>query len=227
MHLNKSSWKSSITLQNSVGGMKIIREACVGSFKESQSAVLKGADRLELCENLAEGGTTPSYGTIALAGEKLDTPLLVMIRPRGGDFVYSPEEIEIMKHDIQRCKELGVYGVVFGVLTPERTLNMQAMKTLVELSKPMQITCHMAFDALVDPFEGLEQLVELGVDRILTRGGDKSAYEGRAMLKDLVSKASNRIVIVAGGGVTEDNYQIIVDETGVKEVHGTKIVGKL
>ena len=205
----------------------IIREACVGSFKESQSAVLRGADRLELCENLAEGGTTPSYGTIALAGEKLNTPLLVMIRPRGGDFIYSPEEIEIMKHDIQRCKELGVYGVVFGILTPERTLDMQAMKTLVELSKPMQITCHMAFDELADPIEGLEQLVALGVDRILTKGSKISAFEGRETLKNLVSKASNRIVIVAGGGVTEDNYQIIVEETGVKEVHGTKIVGVL
>ena len=205
----------------------IIREACVGNFKESQSAVLNGADRLELCENLAVGGTTPSYGTIALAEEKLDTPLLVMIRPRGGDFVYSVEEIEIMKRDIQKCKELGVYGVVFGVLTSEGTLNMQAMKTLVECSKPMQITCHMAFDALVDPFEGLEQLVALGVDRILTKGGNISAFEGRATLKNLVAKASNRIVIVAGGGVTEDNYQIIVEETGVKEVHGTKIVGKL
>ena len=205
----------------------IIREACVGNFKESQSAVLNGADRLELCENLAVGGTTPSYGTIALAEEKLDTPLLVMIRPRGGDFVYSVEEIEIMKRDIQKCKELGVYGVVFGVLNHEGTLNMQAMKTLVECSKPMQITCHMAFDALVDPFEGLEQLVALGVDRILTKGGNISAFEGRATLKNLVAKASNRIVIVAGGGVTEDNYQIIVEETGVKEVHGTKIVGKL
>jgi len=205
----------------------ILREACVGSFKESCSAVAKGANRLELCENLLEGGTTPSYGTIAMAQERLNTPLLVMIRPRGGNFVYTTDESEIMKRDIQICKELGVYGVVFGVLTEDDKLDMAAMKTLVALSKPMKITCHMAFDTLEDPLEGLEQLIELEIDRVLTKGGKINALEGIPTLKKLVTLASDRIIIVAGGGVNEANYQMIAEKTGVKEVHGTKIMGIL
>jgi len=205
----------------------ILREACVGSFKESNSAVLKGANRLELCENLQEGGTTPSFGTIAMAQEKLNTPLLVMVRPRGGDFIYTLEEIEIMKHDIEVCKTLGVYGVVFGVLTPQNTLDMAAMQTLVSLAKPMKITCHMAFDELANPIEGLDLLIELGVDRVLTKGCKTNAFEGINNLKRMVDYAADKIKVVAGGGVNEDNYMTIAEAAGVKEVHGTKIVGIL
>lgn len=205
----------------------ILKEACVGSFKEALSAVSKGAHRLELCDNLQEGGTTPSYGTIALAQEKLQTPLLVMIRPRGGNFVYTPDEIEIMLRDIKTCKNLGVYGVVFGALTADNTLEMATMKTLVAASKPMKITCHMAFDELDDPLAGLDHLIELGIDRVLTKGCKTNATDGINTLKQLVVHASGRIIIVAGGGISADNYQMIADETGVSEVHGTKIVGVL
>lgn len=205
----------------------IFKEACVGSFKEALSAVSKGSHRLELCDNLQEGGTTPSYGTIALAQEKLQTTLLVMIRPRGGNFVYTPDELEIMFRDIKTCKNLGVYGVVFGALTEGNTLDMATMKTLVEASKPMKITCHMAFDELDDPIAGLDRLIELGIDRVLTKGSKTNATDGINTLKQLVAHASDRITIVAGGGVSTDNYQMIADATGVREVHGTKIVGVL
>jgi copper homeostasis protein len=194
---------------------------------EALSAVSKGAHRLELCDNLLEGGTTPSYGTIALAQEKLQTPLLVMIRPRGGDFVYTADEVEIMLRDIKICKDLGVYGVVFGALTADNTLDVVTMKTLVDASKPMKITCHMAFDELEDPIAGLDSLIELGIDRVLTKGCKANATEGITILKQLVEHATDRITIVAGGGVNADNYQMIADATGVSEVHGTKIVGIL
>ena len=205
----------------------ILKEACVGNFKEAQSAVSKGAHRLELCDNLQEGGTTPSYGTIALAQEKLQTPLLVMIRPRGGDFVYTPDELEIMLCDIKTCKYLGVYGVVFGALTEDKTLDVATMKTLVAASKPMKITCHMAFDELDNPIAGLDRLIELGIDRVLTKGSKMNATDGINTLIQLVAHAKGRITIVAGGGISADNYQMIADATGVREVHGTKIVGVL
>ncbi len=205
----------------------ILKEACVGNFKEALSAVTKGAHRLELCDNLHEGGTTPSYGTIALAQEKLKTPLLVMIRLRGGDFVYTPDEIEIMLRDIKVCKDLGVYGVVFGALTEENTLDVATMKTLVAASKPMKITCHMAFDELDDPLAGLDCLIDLGIDRVLTKGSKTNATDGVTTLKQLVAHAKGRITIVAGGGISANNYQMIADVTGVRELHGTKIVGVL
>ncbi|MDH8679686.1 copper homeostasis protein CutC [Fusibacter bizertensis] len=204
-----------------------IREACVGSFKESKIAADKGADRFELCENLAEGGTTPSYGTISLVHHKIGIPTLVMIRPRGGDFVYSQEEIDIMKLDIEMCKQIGVSGVVFGVLTPENLLDIQTMKTLVEIAKPLQITCHMAFDDIENQAEALEYLIELGIDRVLTKGGKHSAMDNTDHLAKLVKQADDRIIIVAGGGVDASNYEVIMDKTGTTEVHGTKIVGLL
>lgn len=204
-----------------------IKEACVGSFTESAIAVKKGAMRLELCENLAEGGTTPSYGTLLTVHKHLQVPVLVMIRPRGGDFVYSPEEIEIMKADIQICKQIGVYGVVFGALTADNRLDVDVLKTLVACAKPMQITFHMAFDALEDPEAQLEQLIALGFNRVLTKGCKSNALDGIEQLKRLVERASDRITIVVGGGVTAHNFEEIAKKTGATEFHGTKIVGLL
>lgn len=204
-----------------------ILEACVGSYTESKIAAEKGAGRFELCENLAEGGTTPSYGTISLVHQNLNVPTLVMIRPRGGSFVYTSEEIEIMKRDIAVCKEIGVYGVVFGILTQENLLDIHAMKELVDLAKPLQITCHMAFDEIENQTQALEDLIELGIDRVLTKGGKQRAMENVACLAQLVKQADGRITIVAGGGVDAFNYVEIMEKTGVTEVHGTKIVGLL
>lgn len=205
----------------------MIREACVGSFTEGKKAETLGANRLELCDNLAVGGTTPSYGTILAAKNHLSIPSLVMIRPRGGDFVYDEIEMEMMLEDIKVCKEIGIAGVVFGVLTPDSELDMSKMKKLVELSKPMEITCHMAFDETSNFSHTLEQLIELGIDRVLTKGSKTNALDGIETLKQLVKQAKGRIKIVAGGGVNEGNYEAVAMQTLVEELHGTKIVGAL
>ncbi|PKM50014.1 MAG: copper homeostasis protein CutC [Firmicutes bacterium HGW-Firmicutes-7] len=202
-----------------------IKEACVGSFIEAKSAYQKGADRIELCTNLTEGGTTPSYGTIAMTVKNITIPVLVIIRPRGGNFVYSKEEIDIMLEDIEICKKLGVHGVVIGALTPEGRVDEVYTKILISKAKPMQITYHMAFDELENQELALEQLVNLGVDRILTKGCKTCASDGRERIKKLVDLAGDRITIIAGGGVTADNYEELINHTKVHEVHGTKIVG--
>ncbi len=205
----------------------MIREACVGSFVEGKKAEALGANRLELCDNLAVGGTTPSYGTIMAAKKYLSIPSLVMIRPRGGNFVYDEVEMEMMINDIKVCKEIGIAGVVFGVLTVDNELDMPKMKKLVEMSKPMEITCHMAFDETSNLSKTLEQLIELGIDRVLTKGSKTNALDGIETLKHLVKQAEGRIKIVAGGGVNEGNYAAVAQQTNVEELHGTKIVGAL
>lgn len=200
-----------------------IKEACVGSYVEALTAYQKGADRIELCTNLSEGGTTPSYGTIAKTIKMITIPVMVIIRPRGGNFVYSNEEMEIMLEDIEICKKLGVYGVVIGILTPEGKVDEVNTKVLINKAKPMKVTFHMAFDEIENQEQALEQLVKLGVDRILTKGCKTCASDGQEHLKKLVNLADNRIIILTGGGVTAENYEALVNYTNVKEVHGTKI----
>ena len=202
----------------------ILREACVGSFEEAKLAMAKGAHRVELCDNLAEGGTTPSYGTLVMTKKHLTSPAHVMIRPRGGAFVYSRDEIELMKHDIRICKDIGMPGVVFGVLTKDNTLDLLTLAELVSLAKPMDVTFHMAFDSIEDKENALEALISLGFDRILTKGCSTKASDGQAVIQVLVKQANKRIAILAGGGINKDNYQLIVQNTGVSEVHGTKII---
>jgi copper homeostasis protein len=148
----------------------MILEACVNSAISAIEAQKGGADRVELCENLHDGGTTPSAGSIILARKHLHTGLFVMIRPRGGDFLYSSDEFEIMKSDIRMAKELGADGVVFGILLPGGTIDVERMKILSDLARPMGITCHRAFDMTADPFQAMEDLIGLGIDRILTSG---------------------------------------------------------
>lgn len=207
--------------------MKVLKEACVGSFLEAKKACQLGADRIELCDNLKEGGTTPSFGTIKMAKEVLNIPIFTIIRPRGGDFVYSKEEVKIMEMDIEICKALGVDGVVIGALTPENTIDQDTIKRLVDKAKGLNITFHMAFDYIEDKKAALDRLIELGIHRVLTKGGPKSAIHNLNTLKELVQYGKNRITILAGGGITRYNYMNIVNKTGVKEVHGTKIVGDL
>jgi len=203
----------------------MIKEACIGSYTEAKIAVSKGANRLELCDNLADGGTTPSYGTIALAQKTLKVPLVVMIRPRGGNFNYSDDEFEIMKMDIQICKSLGVYGIAIGIINTENKLNLEKMAAVVALAKPMNITCHMAFDEVENREEALEQLITLGFNRVLTKGGKTSALENMDELLRMHQQAKGRIAILAGGGVHANNYEQLMAYTGIGEVHGTKIVG--
>ncbi len=207
----------------------ILREACVRTYREAVQAELKGANRIELCENLSEGGTTPSYGTIAMCVKRLKIPIAVMIRPHGDlSFRCSADEVEIMVKDIEVCKQLGVEAVVFGVLTSDCQIDLPVVKRLVDVAQPLKTVFHMAFDqAKGDKEKALETLINLGITRVLTKGCTKNATEGRPALKKLVEQAKGRIGILAGGSVTSMNYKDIVDFTGVKQVHGTKIVGEL
>ena len=207
--------------------MDIIREACVGNYKEAKRAYELGADRIELCDNLMEGGTTPSYGTILQAKKNLNFNISVIIRPRGGNFVYTEEEISIMEKDIELCKKTEVDGVVFGVLTEDNKIDEEKNKRLIEKAEGLDITFHMAFDEIENSEEAIDTLVRLGVSRILTKGGKDKAINNLDKLKELVECAGDDITILAGGGVTKDNYMEIINKTGIKEVHGSKIVGDL
>ncbi len=207
--------------------MGILLEACVGCYKEAKKAELQGADRIELCDNLGEGGTTPSYGTIYLATQNINIPIAVIIRPRGGDFVYSNDEFEIMKKDIVICKELGVETVVFGILNKENKIDIERTKELIDLVSGLKVTFHMAFDEIDDKFEALNQLISMNVDRVLTKGCKTCALDGKNTLKNLVEKSDNRITILVGGGVTYKNYKELSNYIGCNEMHGSKIVGTL
>lgn len=207
--------------------MNIKLEACVGNYKEGKKAFELGADRIELCDNLLEGGTTPSYGTILQCKEDIDIDINVIIRPRGGNFVYSKEELDIMKNDILLCKKLGVSGVVFGFLKEDNTLDFELTKEFVEFASPLSVTFHMAFDEIEDKFKALDNLISIGVDRVLTKGGEGNAYKNKDILKDLVRYSKDKIIILIGGGVTKENYNELQLYTGAKELHGTKIVGLL
>lgn len=202
--------------------MKIF-EVCVGNYNEAIKAEALGANRIEFCDNLLEDGTTPSFGSIKKAINTLKIPVMVIIRPRGGNFEYSEDEAEIMLEDIRICKELGAYGVVIGALKGNK-IDLELTKRLVEEAKPMKITFHMAFDSIEDKKGAIDELVDLGVDRILTKGGMENALAGKDVLRELVEYASGRIVIMPGKGVNKENRDYILEYTGAKEIHGTKVV---
>ena len=202
----------------------MILEACVENYSEARKAETAGANRIELCENLAVGGTTPSYGTIKMCLANLNIPIAAMIRPRGGDFVYSDQEFEIMKTDIEICKRLGAQGVVFGLLTKEKKIDIEKTRELVILAQPMQTVFHKAFDELADPLKGLEQLIELGITRILTSGTKDTALEGQDILKELINRSSGRISILVAGKVTYENISALPTVIPAHEFHGRRIV---
>lgn len=207
--------------------MTIKLEACVGSYKEGKRAEELGAHRIELCDNLAQGGTTPSYGTILQCKKDINIDINVIIRPRGGNFVYSKEELSIMKNYIKLCKDIGVTGVVFGFLNDDNTLDYETTKEFVKLAKPLSITFHMAFDEIENKFDVLDKLIGLGVHRVLTKGGLDNAFKNKETLRELVEYAEDKIIILPGGGVTKENFLELKDYTKAKEFHGTKIVGNL
>ena len=180
-----------------------------------------GADRIELCDGPGEGGTTPSYGFIKAARKVRDIDLYVMIRPRGGDFLYSDEEFEIMKTDVAVCKEIGCDGIVFGILTTEGKVDKKRCKEIIELAYPLEATFHRAFDRVADPFEALEDVIELGFERILTSGLKPKAEEGRQTIFELISKADDRIIIMPGSGITSENIISIAESTGARELHSS------
>jgi copper homeostasis protein len=197
----------------------MILEACVNSSISAIEAQKGGALRVELCENLHDGGTTPSAGAIQFARKNLHIGLYVMIRPRGGDFLYSDHEFEIMQEDILHAKALGADGVVFGILLPDGTIDMPRMKILVDLARPMGVTCHRAFDMTADPDKAMEDLISLGVNRILTSGQQPTAPQGAALIRDLITKSAGRITIMPGSGVKEHNVAELIHATGATEVH--------
>ncbi|MGA1237279.1 MAG: copper homeostasis protein CutC [Limisphaerales bacterium] len=194
-------------------------EICVDSVEGALAAQKGGAQRVELCDNLMEGGTTPSLGMIRVLRPQLQIGLHVMIRPRGGDFLYSQSEYEVMQEDIRIAKEAKADGVVFGLLLPDGSIDLQRTRELIALARPLQVTFHRAFDMCREPREALDQLIAAGVDRLLTSGLEASCLEGAPMLAELQQRAANRIIIAAGGGITPRNVKRIVEATGVEEVH--------
>jgi copper homeostasis protein len=205
----------------------IIREACVENYLEGKNAEIAGAERIELCENLSVGGTTPSYGTIRKCLEDLKIPTFVMIRPRGGDFCYSPAEIEIMIEDIKLCNQLGIFGIVLGVLTKNNKIDYPLLKRLVDEAEGMEVTFHKAIDELEDPSNEVINLAKVGVNRILTSGGYKSALEGKVTLNKMIELAPDEITIIVAGGVTNLNFDDIKTQIPSTEFHGKLIVGNI
>jgi copper homeostasis protein len=199
----------------------ILLEVCLDSVESALAAQDGGADRVELCDNLLEGGTTPSFGSIEAARKRLNIGLQVIIRPRGGDFLYSALEFEIMKRDIEVCKELGVDGVVIGILDADGNVDAARTGELVALARPMNVTFHRAFDVAHDAKASLETLIDIGIDRVLTSGQEATAFEGLDTIRELVERAGERIIVMGCGGLNERNTAKFVAQTGVREVHMT------
>ncbi|WP_370000713.1 copper homeostasis protein CutC [Winogradskyella sp.] len=195
-------------------------EICANSYQSAKNAQDAGAHRIELCQELSVGGITPSYGLLKKVIEELDIPVFVLIRPRSGNFVYSNDEFVIMKTDIQLCKDLGCHGIVSGVLKEDKAIDIERTKELVELSKPLEFTFHRAFDEVKNPNEALEQLIDLGIERVLTSGQKSSAEKGLEVLQELHKMSKNRITILAGGGITSENAGLF-KELGLKEIHAS------
>jgi copper homeostasis protein len=197
----------------------VLLEICAGSVTSCLAAQEGGAGRVEFCDNLLEGGTTPSYGAIASARDKLSIRLNVIIRPRGGDFLYSDVEFEVMERDVVACKRLGVDGLVIGLLTADGDIDLPRTKRLVELAAPMPITFHRAFDVARDPFKALEDIIASGCTRLLTSGQEANALEGASLISKLREAAGERLTLMPGAGVRLNNIAQLIAETGCVEYH--------
>ena len=194
-------------------------EICAFNLASALIAQRAGADRVELCAGPEEGGTTPSPGVIASARERLSIPLYPIIRPRGGDFLYSDEEFRVMVRDIDFCKKAGCNGVVFGILCADGSVDMARCARLVEIAYPMGVTFHRAFDWASNPFEAMEGIIRLGCERILSSGQRPTAEEGAELIDQLVRLADERIVIMPGSGVRASNILALAEKTGASEFH--------
>jgi len=201
--------------------MEFIIEIATTDYYSTKCAVQGGADRIELCAALNEGGTTPSYGTVRQCREAFDIPLFPIIRPRSGDFLYSDAEYEIMKSEIRFCREVGCDGIVTGMLKSDGRMDMEKLSRLIELAYPMEVTIHRAFDRCLDPFEALDQIIEAGCQRILTSGQQPVVNEGLDLIASLIKEADNRIVIMPGSGVRKENIAMIYEKTGATEFHSS------
>lgn len=193
-------------------------EVCVDSLDAALAAQEGGGDRVELCANLLEGGTTPSAGTVQLVLETLRIPTNVIIRPRGGDFCYSAAEFKVIQRDAEMAKAWGANGIVIGILHPDGTVDVERTRVLVDAARPLSVTFHRAFDVTRDPYEALETLAALGIDRILTTGQESSALEGLDLIAELVKRAGDRIIVMPGG-ITERTAARIAAGSGAREFH--------
>ena len=202
-------------------GDPVLLEICVDSVDSAVAAQKGGAHRIELCSSLMEGGVSPSAGLMSTVRGKVSIDMHVMIRPRSGDFCYTDDEFESMRQDVLTAKQLEVNGIVFGILSEDGAVDFRRTRDLVELARPLKVTFHRAFDMSHDLNQSLEQIIRAGVDRVLTSGGEESAERGLAKIADLNWRASGRIIVMAGGGVTERNVRRVVSETGVREVHAS------
>ncbi|MFC6996937.1 copper homeostasis protein CutC [Rufibacter roseus] len=199
----------------------VLLEVCIDSVQSAITAQEAGAARVELCDNLVEGGTTPSAGMIQLCRQHLHIPLHVLIRPRRGDFLYTPLEFAVMKKDIAVAKELGVDGVVLGVLLPDGNIDIPRIQELMQLAYPLSVTFHRAFDLTPDPFKALDDLLALGVQRLLTSGQQATAPEGAQLIAELQKTVGEQLIIMPGGGINEQNIHQLIQETGVREIHAS------
>ena len=196
-------------------------EVCANSYGSAIAAEAGGAARVELCDNLAEGGTTQSYAQIAACVRGLSIPVYPIIRPRGGNFVYTDNEFSMMKTDISTCKSLNCAGVVFGILTDDGEIDEERCSILVDIAYPMKVTFHRAFDCTKDLPKALETLITLGFERVLSSGGAHTAIEGVSTLQGLINLADGRIIVMPGGGINESNVKVLIKNTGATEFHGT------
>lgn len=199
----------------------LLLEIAANSVGSALAAQAGGADRIELCENLHEGGTTPSYGTLAVVRERLRIPVFVLVRPRGGDFLYDADELEVMKRDIETCARLGCDGVVIGALDADGNVDQASCRELMVAAGTMSVTFHRAFDAARDQVQALEAIIALGCSRVLTSGAATSALEGVDTIAAHVRQAGDRIGILVGAGVTKANLPALVARCGAREFHGS------
>ncbi|WP_418509048.1 copper homeostasis protein CutC [Corallibacter sp.] len=196
----------------------MLLEICANSYQSAVNAQIAGAHRIELCSELSLGGITPSYGLIKEVVEVLNIPVFVLIRPRSGNFCYSDAEFQIMKQDIQMCKNLGVKGIVSGVLNENSTIDLKRTETLIALSKPLSFTFHRAFDCVPNPEKSIKELMNLGADRLLTSGQHPKALDGITLLKSLKKQSEGKIKILVGSGVNAENVTEF-KKVGFEEIH--------
>lgn len=201
--------------------MSYVLEIATTDFATTALAVEAGADRIELCCDLAEGGTTPSYGVLKLCRETFATPLFPIIRPRPGDFLYTNEEFVCMMEEVKLCRQMGFDGVVAGILLTDGNIDRQRMARLVNAAYPMSVTFHRAFDRCRNPFTALEELIDIGCERILTSGQQRIAPDGKELIRQLQEAAKGRIIIMPGSGVRPENIAQLAMETGCMEFHAS------
>lgn len=200
--------------------MSYVLEIAVFNIQSALVAQAAGADRIELCENPYDGGTTPSYGTLKTVTEKITVPVFPIIRPRGGDFLYTDEEFEVMQKDLLLCKQLGFQGAVLGLLNADGAIDTERTKRLVDLAYPLEITFHRAFDRARDPLDSMEAIISAGCSRILTSGQKPNVGDALERIRQLVQQADDRIIILPGSGVRSGNLRSVM-ETGAEEFHSS------